>query len=145
MCIRDRVYPYHLVVYRNGEVIIQPDEYEEGKSIFRLKCSGPMMNSHFEPLIPQYIPPPKSTVVDLPICTSLDTESPENIVVEQSAHDQSDDDIPLIHLLSPAQLDNQNRFVTPPDDLDSSSSVISSIVTSSVGKKRRKKTTLKGQ
>ena len=89
------IYPYHLVVYRDGEVIVQPDEYEEGKPILRFKCSGPMMNAHFEPLSPQYIPPHTSTVVNRPICTSLGTESLEKIVVEQTAQDQSDDDIPL--------------------------------------------------
>lgn len=90
------IYPYHLVVYRDGEVNVQPDEYEEGNPILRFKCSGPMMNAHVEPLSPQYIPPHISTVVNRPICTSLGTESLEKIVVEKTAQDRSDDDIPLI-------------------------------------------------
>lgn len=57
------IYPYHLVVYRDGDVILQPDEYLEEKLIFRFKCTGPMMNAHFEPLIPLYAPSPPSNVL----------------------------------------------------------------------------------
>lgn len=37
------IYAYHLVIYRGGNVIIQPDQYLEGRPIFRLKCTGHMM------------------------------------------------------------------------------------------------------
>ena len=104
----------HLDVYKRQ---VQPDEYEEGKPILRFKCSGPMMNAHFEPHSPQCIPPHTSTVVNRPICTSLGTESLEKIVVEQTAQDQSEGDIPLIYLLNSAKRDIQNHCVTPPADL----------------------------
>lgn len=51
------IYPYHLVV------ILQPDEYLEEKLIFRFKCTGPMMNARFEPLIPLYAPSLPSNVL----------------------------------------------------------------------------------
>ncbi|KAL4082818.1 hypothetical protein QTP88_029474 [Uroleucon formosanum] len=63
------IYPYHLVLYRDGIVILQPDEYLEEKLIFRFKCTGSMMNAHFEPLIPLYAPSPLSNV--LTVCTSF--------------------------------------------------------------------------
>ena len=63
------IYPYHLVIYRDGDVILQPNEYVEEKLIFRFKCTGPMMNAHFEPLIPLYAPTPPSNV--LTVCTSF--------------------------------------------------------------------------
>ncbi|KAG8247545.1 hypothetical protein J6590_058579 [Homalodisca vitripennis] len=42
------IYPYHLVVYYNGKIIIQPDEYEQGKPILRFKCSGKISTRKFK-------------------------------------------------------------------------------------------------
>ena len=90
------IYPYHLLVYRGGNVIMQPDEYIEGRPIFRLKCTGPMMSAHFEPLIPQHVVPPPLTVANLTPRASdspakpHDTSSPSMCLPElESSSDNS--------------------------------------------------------
>ena len=47
----DEIYPYHLVVYRDGKMIVKFGEPVEGTPILRFRYSGSMMSSHFEPLI----------------------------------------------------------------------------------------------
>lgn len=45
---------YHLMVYRDGSMIVQPDEFLEVRSKICINCSGPMMSTHFEPIIIHY-------------------------------------------------------------------------------------------
>lgn len=61
-----QVYSCHVVVYRNANVFFQPDECVEGSYIFSMNCTGPMMNVHFDPLIPVTISFPTSTITDQP-------------------------------------------------------------------------------
>jgi len=57
------IYQCHLVIYRDDDVFLHLDEYLEERLIFRFKCTGPMMNAHFKPLILLYAPSPPSNVL----------------------------------------------------------------------------------
>lgn len=46
------LYPYDIQVYRDGALIMRFGGPDEGKPVIRMKCSGPMMSAHFEPIIP---------------------------------------------------------------------------------------------
>ncbi|XP_046681373.1 uncharacterized protein LOC124368141 [Homalodisca vitripennis] len=116
------IYPYHLVVYYNGEIIIQPDEYEQGKPILRFKCSGPMMSAHFEPLCPRHNPAASTAFANQATCPPLGSENSN--VIEQTAQDQSDDDIPLMYLLQSAK---RGLIVTSTDIISSSSSEMTAV------------------
>lgn len=79
----DEIYPYHLVVHHDGKVIIQPKEPVEGRPILCFKCSGLIMSSYFEPIIPQYVPPRQQPpFIANPILTALNVISPANFVVQ---------------------------------------------------------------
>nr|CAD7265426.1 unnamed protein product [Timema shepardi] len=88
----DEIYPYHLLaVYRDGQVIVQPEGPVEGRPKLRFRCSGPLMSSHFEPLTPQYVPRPQQPpVVAHPILTYLDVTTPASIIVQRSANGKTD-------------------------------------------------------
>lgn len=74
------VYAYHMVIHSN--VIIQPEQYLEGRPIFRFNCNGPMMSALFVPLIPEFITSPPSDVVNRNpslTSTSFVSSSPVNL------------------------------------------------------------------
>lgn len=56
--------PYHMVIHTGGNVIIQPEQYLEGRPIFRFNCTGPMISAHFVTLTPEFVTSPPSDVVN---------------------------------------------------------------------------------
>lgn len=77
-----KIYAYHMVIHRGGNVIIQPEQYLEGRPIFRFNCTGPMISAQFVTLIPEFVTSPPSDVVNRNpslTSTSFVSSSPVNL------------------------------------------------------------------